>query len=227
MMGKTTFPNIMKTHFNSVWVCLLSLAAFDISNHVEGAIFAINPTDFGPNATLITFAGLKPFAEPTNVSGVGLILQNGQGPDVAFDPGPVREFGPSEGTIIQNIASGFSDLNVYFPGKISDFGFDLRTWPSENINLSFYSSGSLLQTLVIPTRTTTSDPLSPQLFYGFQSSTAFDHLLIAARGPNENFLEMDNLIFAPAPEPGAIALATLGCVSLALRRRLFVGHAGQ
>ena len=223
MMDKIRFPNIMKTHFAKVWVCLLSMAAFAISSHADGAIIAINPLDFGPNATLITFAGLKPFAEPTNVAGVGLILQNGQGPDVAFDPGPVREFGPSEGTIIQNIASGFSDLNIYFPGKITDFGFDLRTWPSENINLTFYSSGSLLQTLTIPTRTTTSDPLSPQLFYGFESSTEFDHLLIAARGPSSNFLELDNLIFTPAPEPGAITLATLGCISLALRRRLFAG----
>jgi len=203
------------------------MAAFAISNRVEGTITGINPNEFAPNSILITFAGLQPFAEPTNFAGVGFILQNGNGPDVAWDPGPVREFGPSERTIIQNIASGFSDLNIYFPGKISDFGFDMRTWPSENINLSFYSSGSLLQTLTIPTRTTTSDPLSPLLFYGFQSSTAFDHLLVAVRGPNENFLELDNLIFTPAPESGVIALATLGCAGLALRRRLFVGRAGQ
>ncbi|HEY1717573.1 MAG TPA: hypothetical protein VGH42_04665 [Verrucomicrobiae bacterium] len=196
-------------------ILLFYFVATYISGRVEGqgVITSLNnPNEFNPTATLITFAGLNPVTEPTNVAGVRLILQNGQGPDVAFDPSPIREFGPSEQTIIQNIASGFSDLNIYFPSPTFQLGFEMRTWPSENIILTFYSLDSVIDTLTVPTRTTTSDSLSPLLFYGFQSSTTFDHLLIAVRGPNSDFLEIDNLRFTAVPEPGVMLLAVAGLV---------------
>jgi hypothetical protein len=190
---------------------LIFCLAVQSLGHVEGAITRRNsPSEFAPAATLITFAGLAPTGQPTNVAGVGLILQNGRGPDVALDPSRVREFGPSEGTIIQNIASGFSDLNIYLPRPVFQCGFELRTWPSESITLSFYSSASLLDTLTVPTRTTDTGPSAPLLFYGFESSTTFDHLLIAVRGPSSNFLELDNLRFATVPEPDTLPLVGVG-----------------
>ena len=201
-------------------VGLLCLVAAHCLNRAEASIVSIgNPGGFPASASLITFEGLQPFAQPTNWAGVGFKLQNGQGPDVAWDPSPVREFGPQEKTIIQNIASGFSDLHIYFPGPVSEVGFEMRTWPNENINLSLYSSGSLLESLVIPTRTTTSDSLSPLLFYGFQSSTAFDQVFIAVRGPNNNFFELDNLRFAAVPEPSAAALLLSAAAAVLWRQR--------
>jgi hypothetical protein len=159
----------------------------------------LSPDDLNPGAKLITFAGLPVFSQPTTVDGVGFVLSDGSGADVAFDPMPLREFGPSEGTIIQNIVSGFLPLNLNFPDEINQLGFDMRTWPSATVNLTFTSHGVPIDFLSLPTHTTTSDPLSPLLFYGFQSSTPFDHVLLDVSGLN-GFFEIDNVAFNSVPD---------------------------
>src|SRR5262245_34951560 len=101
-----------------------------------------NPGSFIPGATLITFEGLQPFARPTNWAGVGFVTRDGRGPDVTFDPAPLREFGPDEKTTIQNLDSGRLAMNMYLPGLMFQFGFEMRTAASENISLTFFASGS-------------------------------------------------------------------------------------
>ena len=156
--------------------------------------------DLAPTATLITFAGLPVFSQPTSVDGVGFVLANGSGPDVAFDPTPLRQFGPAEGTIIQNIVSGFLGLNIYFPGQVDQLGFDMRTFASETINLTFTSKGNTVEFISLPTQNLTSTPDSPLLFYGFQSTVPFDHVLLDVTGPTSGFFEIDNLAFSSAPD---------------------------
>ncbi len=172
------------------------LAGFAVASAFAGPISTLdNPDELAPFANLITFQGQAVFSQPTSVGGVGLVLSNGKGPDVAFDPSPPREFGPAEGTIIQNIASSFIPLNMNFAGPINQLGFEMRTLAFETITLTFTSSGNTVQTLSFATRDTTSDPNSELYFYGFQSTVPFDHVLLNVSGPQEGFFEIDNLRF--------------------------------
>jgi hypothetical protein len=178
-----------------------------------------SPSQFGPT-TLITFAGLAPFAEPTNVDGVGFLMSNGQGPDAAYNPSPPREYGPAEGTTIQNIASGGLNMTISFTNPISEIGFELRTYASVNINLTFFSSGNLLQTVSFPTRTLVTSPDSEFYFYGVASDTSFSQLLLAVQTESASSLdsfEMDNLEFG-VPEPGGPILFLLGALLAVLTR---------
>jgi hypothetical protein len=184
-------------------------------------ITSLSPTDLDPGARLITFAGLPAVSQPTSVGGVGFVLANGAGPDVAFDPNPVRQFGPAEGTFIQNLMSGFLDLNMNFPSPIYQLGFDMRTWPGQVVNLTFSSHGNTLQSLSLPTLTTTSTPTSPLLFYGFQSTVPFDHVLLDISGPSSSFFMIDNVAFTPVPDAAAtwpLLAGAVGLVWLARRK---------
>ena len=183
-------------------------------------ITPLSPGDLDPGATVITFAGLPVFSQPTSVGGVGFVLANGAGPDVAFDPSPPRQFGPSEGTIIQNIVSGFLSMNMNFPSQLHQLGFDLRTFPAVTLNLTFTSHGTTVESLSLPTQNTSSSPNSTLYFYGFQSTVPFDHVLLGVSGPSASFFEMDNVAFSPVPDASTSwALLAPAVTLLVLARR--------
>lgn len=145
-------------------------------------------------------------------------MSNGQGPDVDYDPSPLREFGPAEGTAIQNIASGELDMTLSFPSPILELGFEMRTFTNVAISLTFFSGNETLQTLSVPTRTLPGGPLE-LYFYGFESDTPFDRVLVGIEGSARynDYFEMDNLQFG-VPEPSAPALLMLGVALKVLTR---------
>lgn len=183
-------------------------------------ITTITPDQIAPDATIITFAGLAVFSQPTSVDGVGFVLSNGSGPDVAYDPDRSRDFGPAEGTIIQNIVSGRIPLNMNFAGQINQLGFDMRTFAGETVNLTFTSGGHTIESLSMPTLTTGTVLDAPLSFYGFQSTIPFDHLLVNVTGPNSGFMEIDNVAFANVPQTiKTLPLLALGFVVLLFARQ--------
>jgi hypothetical protein len=112
-----------QTHISDAVLRSLSLLTIATGISLKAnPVTPLSPAGLDPSATVITFAGLPVFSHPTSVDGVGFVLANGSGPDVAFDPAPLRQFGPDEGTIIQNIVSGFLDLNINFPRQIQQLG---------------------------------------------------------------------------------------------------------
>lgn len=180
-------------------------------------ITTITPDQVAPNATVITFAGLAVFSQPTSVGGVGFVLSNGSGPDVAYDPDRTREFGPAEGTVIQNIESGRIPLNMNFPGQINQLGFDMRTLAGEAVTLTFTSGGKTVESLSMPTLTTGTVLDAPLSFYGFQSTVPFDHVFVDINGPNSGFMEIDNVAFANVPD----ATKTLPLLGIGVALLLF------
>jgi hypothetical protein len=196
---------------------LLACAAMNISNGAQITPLS-SPSSFFPGAILITFEGLQPLTRATSWAGVGFMTLDGRGPDVGFDPDPPREFGPDEQTTIQNILSGRLAMNMYLPRAMVQLGFEMRTQASQNINLTFFAAGSTIQTVTFPTRTPVSSGDSEFYFYAFQSSVPFDRVLVNVTG-TDGFFEIDNLRFAPVPEPSVLGLAACGLSAWAMARR--------
>lgn len=212
MLEETTMlHSVLKITFASLLLIAVNIAEATI-------IQLASPDDFAPGASLQTFAGLPVFSQPTQIDGVGFVLDDGSGPDVAFDPNRPREFGPVEGTIIQNIVSGFLNFTISFPEPIFQVGFELRTFPGEDINLTFLSSGSVTDGFMIPTRNTTTGISAPLFFYGFEATEKFDQIYLDVQGTS-GFFEMDNLRFTP--EPGSLFLIAAGLVAIWILRRDF------
>jgi len=209
------------------YILLPSLLVLGLVSNSRGASTVVplsSPSDFGPGVRLITFAGVPVFSHPTVVNGVGFQMENGLGPDVSSvsSTDRPREYGPGEATFINNVTSTL-DLNIYFPGPMSQIGFELQTWPSGTIDLTFLSGNSVIETLSIPSRSTGHLATSPFYFYGFQSSTGVDHLLLGVRDavPYDWLFNLDNLSFVPVPEPGVITIGLAGISAcwIAWRRR--------
>jgi hypothetical protein len=174
-------------------------------------ILLTNPDQFSGNETLLTFEGVQPFENVTSYGGVGfqtLGLPPGTGVEGAFDPTPHREFGPQEGTILNQFRFGTLGVQMTLPSAENRLAFELRTFPNAGgeLSIDLFSAGTSVGSFTIANRGT-----SDYLFYGFQSTTSFDEVIL--RGPGDGRFGLDNLRFenAPAvPEPASLTLASLG-----------------
>jgi hypothetical protein len=214
--------------FDGIWRSRMTKRGASLSFLVLGAALAwptaaqadimllLNPNQFSGNETLLTFEGVQPFENVTSFGGVGFQYVGqpaGSGLQGAFDPTPRREFGPQEGTILNQFEFGTQGVRLTFPSAINRAAFELRTFPNSGgeLSIDLFAAGAAVESFTIPNRDT-----SDYLFYGFESSTPFDTLIL--RGPGDGRFGLDNLRFENAalavPEPAALTL--LGVAGMAL-----------
>jgi hypothetical protein len=207
---------------------LLALAALAWVTPAQASFIQLtNPNQFAPNSTLITFDedGLQPFQIVTSYLGVGFQLPNmpGQGPSVAFDPTPPREFGPGgfAGRTIIQTGFGTGGLRITLPGSETQFGAELLAVTPGNYTFTLFSRGAVVDTVSLPASTG-----QEYFFYAFQDSEAFDQVIVLGPAVEDGRVILDNLRFggpAAVPEPTSLALALTGMglagLAAAVRRR--------
>ena len=179
-----------------------------------GVLLLTNPNQFSGQETLLIFEGIQPFQVVTSYGGVGFRYagQPGIGIEGAFDGSSHREFGPQEGTILNQFKFGTQGIQMTFASEINRAAFELRTNPNAGgeLSIDLLDAGALVQSFTIDNR----DPIVDYLFYGFESSLPFDQVIL--RGPGDGRFGLDNLRFelAPVPEPGTLTLLGLGALGL-------------
>src|SRR5262249_20950937 len=140
---------------------------------------------------------------------------------------PPREFGPPEGTILNQFQFGTQGVRMTFPSPVNRLAFELRTIPNAGgaLSLDLFSSGTLVDSFTIPNRETNTGGVGAHFFLGFLRDPRFAQVVL--RGPGDGRFSLDNLRFenagvAAVPEPGALTLLGLsafGVLGYCRRRR--------
>jgi hypothetical protein len=202
-----------------VRVCAFAATLSGVARPAEAQITLFrNPGAFGAGDPLLTFLGVRPFENVTRFGDVGfrtLGLPVGTGIEGAFDPTPRREFGPSEGTILNQYRVETEGLEITLPWSTTRFAFEIELPSSAVGDFAFdlFNGSSMVERFTLPGRTG-----ADYLFYGFGSERAFDRVIFRASGDGR--FAMDNLRFAAVPEPAAVHLVWLGILLLTGARRL-------
>lgn len=116
-----------------------------------------------------------------------------------------------------------STLVFEFETAISSFGFDALDIeePAEAHLIRFYSGDALLKSLTFADLMV----LDPTIVFGDSSANRFAPIEAESDGWNRVEVEfggsggLDNLLFTPIPEPGSVALVSLGLIGLAIAGR--------
>jgi hypothetical protein len=200
--------------YNRLFFVVLAAALALPSTAKAGVLLLTNPNQFSGNETLLTFEGVQPFQNVTSFGGVGFQYVGeppGTGLQGAFAPADHREFGPQEGTILNQFKFGTHGVQLTFSSEITRAAFELRTFPNVGgeLSIDLFEAGAPVQSFTIPNRNT-----SDYLFYGFESTVPFDAFIL--QGAGDGRFGLDNLRFelASVPEPGTLTLLGLGALGL-------------
>ncbi len=117
-----------------------------------------------------------------------------------------------------DLNSNTSTLEIDFSHPARAFGLDMTVFAGfgDNANVNVYAVDNLTL-LASFSGIPVNDPSSP-VFFGYQDPGGIGKVEI--QGASRGWSPMiDNVTFAPVPEPSAMALAALGLVALARRSR--------
>lgn len=205
------------------WVAGLTvLGLLALGERGQAALILTNPNQLSGNEKVVTFQGVNPFEILTPAKTLGVDFRyavTGGGIQAAFDPGSPREFGPAEGTILNQFMFGTAGIEITFPLAVDRVGFELRPNPNQGgvLTLSLFDGASLVESFTIPNRA----PVTSYLFYGFETTQPFDRVVLV--GPGDGRFGLDNARFeragvAAIPEPSSLALLGTGVVGLGVWR---------
>lgn len=186
--------------------CARSLVAAAMASAVlvSSSNAAVTPaplSSFGAGHVLVDFEG--GFGPITSFGGLGL----------AAGANPVNHWG----TYIDNV-SPFTGapISITLPFATNRFAVD-ASFNSDNsfANLTFLLGPTIVGTALLNGGPFSSSP-NPFVFGGFESTAAFDRVIIG--GPSNGYLRLDNVRYA-IPTPGAAMALSLGGLMIARRRR--------
>jgi hypothetical protein len=185
-----------------------------------------NPNQFSGNEPVVTFQGINAFEIITPAKALGVDFRyagTGGGIQAAFDPTPPREFGPQEGTILNQFMFGTAGIQITFPQAVNRVGFELFSNPNLGgvLGLSLFDGTTQVESFTIANRATSPALAQSYLFYGFQTTESFDRVVLV--GPGDGRFSLDNVRFEQAgatavPEPSSLALFGVGAIALGIWR---------
>lgn len=215
----------------------LTLALLIISAAVKPAradfMILTDPSQFRSGVTLITFDEgdfdghvLSPFDVVHEYRGVGfraLGTPADKWPEAGFDPSPLRQFGPggsAGGTIVQDLLFGAAGLEIDLPYPVVQFGAEFEVVTPGDFAFTLYSGTQQVDVVTIPDPGTSSY----YRFHAFEDASAFDRVVIQGPGfdhptSTDGRVVLDNLRFAPVPEPRSLALFAVSIVVVVLAAR--------
>jgi hypothetical protein len=193
-------------------LCLLAMLVASSSAGADPTRQLMGPDELSGNETVIHFddQGFIEGDEIPALSGVDFEMTDGSPALYTEDPFP-REFGPVGSGATSNFAGSafpYPDLSLVFDAPVHTLAFGMRANPIDDVQVTFWSGGTLVDQLTLPTRG--SDQL---YFYGFQNDVGFDEVLIDVLGNpflRTGAASFDNLTFDSAGGAAPVALSCVG-----------------
>lgn len=203
---------------------LISSVLLLASPSLRAAVITLNNFgDMPAGATQLTFAGLVDGSSVTSHGGVTFSTTLGGVTASTFYVDGTSPWGnrtgPAESTSIINPYDGSKHVpvTITFGSPITHIGFDASNNPTDAMNLTLFLDGT-----PVGSQSYADPGTNAWTFYGVQSTSAFNSILIDPEDDANGFVILDNLTFAAVPVPPAILLfgsGLLGLIGMARRKK--------